>query len=417
MRNAQEYIDTWSTDDRGWLRRFYPEGSDEPHFDLTPSAAKAMRFLGTLGERAFIGTESRLLTLFNLLREMHQGSEVNIEVRVAELQRRRDEIDAEIARTLSPEGPKLFDETAMLERYQLFLQTAHDLMDDFREVESNFRRLDRRARERIARWEGGKGDLLEEILGERDAITNSDQGRSFRAYWDFLLSTAKREEVAWLLDAIHGYPAIAARYPNTGMRLVHHRWIDTGAHAQRTVAGLSKQLRRFLDDQAWLENRRITELLRKLEAVALDVRDAPPENGAFLDDIAPMLSLPFERRLYVPPLTPHFSNEPLEMGRNEDVNTQALFDRSQVERAVLEANIRRALRTRSQVSMAELSTLYPFEFGLAELVMYRYIASQLPAHQVVVDEAQTDVVAWDGHDADGIPVRREARLHRVLFLR
>jgi hypothetical protein len=45
------------------LRKFYPSGSDEPHFDLTPSTEKAITWLASLIERAFVGTESRLLTL------------------------------------------------------------------------------------------------------------------------------------------------------------------------------------------------------------------------------------------------------------------------------------------------------------------------------------------------------------------
>jgi hypothetical protein len=45
------------------LRKFYPAGSDEPHFDLTPSTEKAITWLASLIERAFVGAESRLLTL------------------------------------------------------------------------------------------------------------------------------------------------------------------------------------------------------------------------------------------------------------------------------------------------------------------------------------------------------------------
>ncbi len=69
---------------------------------------------------------------------------------------------------------------------------------DFREVEHNFRILDRRVRERIALWEGAKGALLAEIMGERDAIADSDQGKSFRAFWDFLMSQSRQEELSRL---------------------------------------------------------------------------------------------------------------------------------------------------------------------------------------------------------------------------
>ena len=40
-RAAGEYLDEWAADERGWLRKYYPPDSDEPHFDLTPATEKA----------------------------------------------------------------------------------------------------------------------------------------------------------------------------------------------------------------------------------------------------------------------------------------------------------------------------------------------------------------------------------------
>ena len=170
---AQGYLNDWAENDKGWLRKFYPEGTDEPHFDLTPATEKALAWLEGLTERAFVGTESRLLTLFELLRQMYAGSQTDPALRIADLQERRGEIDAEISRILAGDVP-LLDDTALKDRFQQFLQLARELLSDFRQVEFNFRMLDRRVRERIALWKGAKGALLEEIMGERDAIADSD---------------------------------------------------------------------------------------------------------------------------------------------------------------------------------------------------------------------------------------------------
>ena len=106
---ALDYLNDWAANDKGWLRKFYAQGSDEPHFDLTPATEKAIAWLDTLAARSFVGTESRLLTLFELLKQMSEGSETDPQTRIAELQRRRDEIDAEIARVLSGDMPMLDD--------------------------------------------------------------------------------------------------------------------------------------------------------------------------------------------------------------------------------------------------------------------------------------------------------------------
>src|SRR3990172_5224127 len=48
---ALDYLNDWAANEKGWLRKFYPQGSDEPHFDLTPATEKAIAWLGTLTER------------------------------------------------------------------------------------------------------------------------------------------------------------------------------------------------------------------------------------------------------------------------------------------------------------------------------------------------------------------------------
>lgn len=272
---ALEYLNDWAAPDKGWLRKFYRPGTDEAQFDLTPATEKAIAWLAQLSERQFIGTESRLLTLFDLLKQMSEGSEVDPAKRIAELHKKRDDIDAEIAQILSGDVSVL-DDTAVKDRFQQFMQGARELLTDFREVEHNFRQLDRRVRERIALWEGSKGELLEDIMGERDAIADSDQGKSFRAFWDFLLSSRRQEELTELLDRVLALPAVADLNPDTRTRRVHYDWMEAGEHTQRTVAALSQQLRRFLDDQAWLENRRIMDILHGIESKALALRDAPP---------------------------------------------------------------------------------------------------------------------------------------------
>lgn len=261
-RRALDYLNEWAGNDHSWLRKFYPNDSDEPHFDLMPATEKAIGWLSSLTERSFVGTESRLLTLFDLLKQMSQGSETDPEVRLLELHKQRAELDQEIA-LVSQGQLSLLDDTAVRDRFQQFIGLARELLGDFREVEQNFRGLDRQVRERIALWEGSKGELLQQIIGERDLIVDSGQGWSFRAFWDFLMSHTRQEELTQLLDKVMQLPPIVELKPDARTRRVHYDWLEAGEHTQRTVALLSQQLRRFLDDQAYLENRRIMDLLRR----------------------------------------------------------------------------------------------------------------------------------------------------------
>src|SRR5690606_11493868 len=128
--------------------------------------------------------------VFDLFREIVQGSETDPKAPIAELERRRAQIEAEIE-AIRVGRIALMDSTQLRERFMQAVETARALLADFRQVEQNFRDLDRQVRERIATWEGGKAAVLVEVLGERDAIANSDQGKSFRAFWDFLMSSTR----------------------------------------------------------------------------------------------------------------------------------------------------------------------------------------------------------------------------------
>jgi hypothetical protein len=409
---AREYLDDWAANDKGWLRKFYRPGSDEPQFDLTPATEKAIAWLGTLTARTFVGTESRLLTLFALLEQMSEGSETDPQARLAEIDRRRAELDAEQARILAGDIP-LLDATAVRDRFQQFQQLARELLGDFREVEHNFRALDRRVRERIALWQGGKGALLEEIMGERDAIADSDQGRSFRAFWDFLMSSRRQDELTRLLERVLALPPIAELAPDLRTRRIHYDWLEAGEHAQRTVAQLSQQLRRFLDDQAWLENRRIMDILHGIEASALAVRETPPSGEmTTIADTAATIELPFERPLYALPLKPLIADVALEAG-DEDLDASALFAQVIVDKAQLARHVRHSLQGRSQVTLRELCETRPLQQGLAELLAYLQLAAD--SFQAVVDETVEDRVVWrDAAQADGR--MKAARLPRVIFV-
>jgi len=421
-KGALDYLNDWAAPDKGWLRKFYKPGTDEAQFDLTPATEKAIAWLGQLSERAFVGTESRLLTLFALLEQISAGTEADPVKRVDDLRAKRDALDAEIARVQAGELP-LLDDTAVKDRFQQFQQVARELLADFREVEHNFRQLDRKVREKIALWEGSKGALLEQIMGERDAIADSDQGRSLRAFWDFLMSSQRQEQLSERLDQVLALPAVAALKPEPRTRRVHHDWLEAGEHTQRTVAQLSQQLRRFLDDRAFLENRRILDLLHGIESKALALRSAAPTGTLMhLDAMGAGVELPFERPLFTPSVKPRLADVALE-GFEAEIDTARLFEQFVVDKARLRSAIVQALRHQPQVTLRDLLQTAPLQRGLAELVAYLELVhappdgSALDGLRALVDESVTEPIAWQARNAAGQSVTRAARLPRVIFTR
>jgi len=301
------------------------------------------------------------------------------------------------------------DPSAIRDRYQQFVATAFSLLADFREVEDRFRTLDREVRERVATWSGAKAGLLDEVLGTRDAIGESDEGRSFKAFYDFLMTRSRQEELSQLLATVHSLDAVGEADPR--VRHVHFDWLAAGNRTQSTVRLLSEQLRRFLDERAWLENRRVMDILRSIEATALAVRskgrDAP---GTGLDDLAPTIVLPFERPLYMPRQPLELDSAPAPRG-DEQLDVAALFEQTYVDTAKLSAHVRRSLAQRGQVGLSDVVEAEPLQQGLAELVGYYSLAD--PAFEAIVDEAVREDIGWT--DTDGR--HRVAHVPRLTFLR
>lgn len=417
-RSAREYLEDWAAPNRAYMRKYYPKSGSDAEFDLTPATEKAIEWLQTLSPQQFIGTESRLLTLFQLLRDLAVGAQEDPAARIRDLTRRRDEIDREIEQVRQGiAGP--LDATQVKERYAQVADTARRLLADFRQIEENFRILDAQMRERIAVSTQPKGALLDEIFGETDHIQRTDQGKSFSAFWEFLMSPVRQDELREWLRAVQALEALRDLSSEDFVRSIPAMLLDAGEKVHGTVAQLVDQLRRFVDDQAHLENRRILDLIREIEAHAITLKVAPPAatDLARIDGFAPELNLPMCRSLYRPPRNPVLDMAAIESGEVE-LDLAALFRQTTVDEKLLRTQIAQVLRLRPQVTLAEVAMSYPPQQGVAEIVTYLRIAAHDGA---AVDETITDTIVVPGASKSKITDEsrgeKQVRIPRVIFIR
>ncbi len=409
-RSAGEYLDDWAEPDKAWLRKFYTDNRDEPVYDLTAATEDVIRWVEALRGRAFVPTQSRLSSIFNLLKTLVHGSETDPEARLAELQRQRDDIDAQMEQIRSGEIPVMSGPEAVDHFHQLTTQ-AKDLLADFREVEQNFRKLDRSLREQISMWEGSQGDLLESIFSSQQDISGSLQGRTFQGFWDYLMSPQLRSELRDLLERATRIEALAKQdglYSITGMQT---DWLPAVEQTQATVRQLSAQIRRLLDDKVFLENKRIMQLIRSIESSAVAVRGKPP-SGPFSElpghDVP--VALPFERPLYEPSRQVAI-NDVVSVAEDLDVDANALFDQFHVDPQRLETNIDAVLADAAQATLADITDAFPLSQGLAELVTYFQLATESTWATINSDKSQT--LAWTLPDGS----LREATVDQIIFVR
>jgi flagellar motility protein MotE (MotC chaperone) len=410
-KTAKAYLNDWTTGDNAFLRKYYIEQSDEPEYDLTPASEKAIDWLRSLEQKQFIGTESRLLTVFDLLETILQTTQTDPEQRIAELERQKAAIEAEIF-NLRNGAVISYDARQVKERFYQLEETARSLLMDFRQVEENFRQLDRHTREKIALSSKSKGELLDEIFDEHDAIDDSDQGKSFRAFWGLLMSPARQEKFNQLIEEMLALPDVQTCTPDELMPKMKYHLLEAGEKVQRTSSSLVGQLRRYLDDQVWLENKRIMSIIHSLEKHAIAIKQHPPTERDFMtiDDTKAHIKLLLSQPLFRAPSRSNISNEALTTGTAEFVS-ELFYQQHHVDVSVLQARIQKALQTQAQISLEALCQQYPLEKGLSELVAYLHLACE--DSNTSIDTEQDVTINWQ--NADG--VIKSAIMPKIIFTR
>ncbi len=410
-KSARGYLEDWARAESAWLRKYYPKGADEAEFDLSPAAEKALDWISKLEQRQFVGTGSRLQNLLEQLQQLVALSETDPRIRITELQNKKSDIDRQIAE-LEAIPFLTVDATQVKERYFQIEDTARQLLGDFRQVEQNFRDLDTQVREKITLSEHSKGQLLEEIFGDQDIISDSDQGKSFRAFWSLIMSPRRQQQMSdWLSNILSLIP-VRELEPDDFLKHLHHRLLEAGEKAQRTSVSLAEQLRRYLDDQAWRENKRILQLIGQIERTAVALKPRMPLGKEFcvLDATRAEIQLPMIRGLYRPDLRATVVLQAAQAGDNS-FETEALYQQEYVDIERLRANIRHTLQSQSQISLHEICRKFPLQQGLAELLAYMNLASQ--SERAVIDDHRQQQIAWQTEEQQW----KQATLPVILFNR
>ncbi|MCR9297231.1 MAG: DUF3375 domain-containing protein, partial [bacterium] len=132
---ADTYLSAWCSGSIGWLKRFIDEDSAEPCYQLTAEFEKALAFVEKASrESSFVGTESRLRSILEILGHVVAGVSQDPAVRLRELERQRLELEQEIARIKSSPNSARMSSTQVRERFALASQQLQQLKSEFRAV-------------------------------------------------------------------------------------------------------------------------------------------------------------------------------------------------------------------------------------------------------------------------------------------
>jgi hypothetical protein len=285
-------------------------------------------------------------------------------------------------------------ETQIKDRFMTVNDMARRLLSDFRQIELNFRELDRSIREKQINSNIKKGKLLDDVFKIQDSfILDTDQGKSFKAFWEFLIFQDKKDELSKLIETVNALPEVKKLSNDNFLENMEFNLTEAGEKVNKTNHVMIEQLRRYLADKTYLENKIIMEMINEFKSNALLVKDNPPSGSLFaVIDGDPDIGFVFDRPLYKAKKNPDITIIDIEEGTADSVDTDALYKHIYVDPEELKANIKTLLSNCSQVSLKEVISLHPVERGLAEVVTYVGIAVNNSKYVINDDVTETLVV-------------------------
>ena len=206
--SATDYLNRWCEDSHGYLRKYYGEDRQEPLYELTSGSEKVLVWLESLQQTRFVGTESRLQSIFSGLEEILKFATGDADERIDRLTKEVDRILAEIDRIRATGDVRTFTPVEINERFMLVLNTARELLGDFRLVEDNFKGIAREIAEQHAMPGITKGAIVGHMLDAHSALRQSDQGQSFFAFWDLLIAEERRRQFEKTLEQVVALEAL-----------------------------------------------------------------------------------------------------------------------------------------------------------------------------------------------------------------
>ena len=414
-KSARAYIDDWINSRGGYLRKYLPLQSDEPECDLLPEIEKALRWIEEMQGRRFVGTESRLKLLLELIGDLVHGTTEDSATKLVTLRARKAEIEQAICAVELGQDTGM-SATQIRERLFFLSDLSRQLLGDFRQVEANFRSLDKETRKTITRSGLRKGLVLDQVFGDQDVIDSSDEGQSFSAFFELLMTPQMRSAMRQNLQSLLAHDeARNLVQQDTLLCHLYSYLLEAGAKVNLTRQQITDQLRRYIQEQSQ-DNKRILELIRDFEAQAhhleeIDCRSYP--DFASVPEQQATLSVLLSRGLYHTPQSEQFSSSVAEAAPQAEVDLRTLFEVSHIDEQQLQRQVHLCLSEhQGQTTLAQVIERYPIRHGLDEVLTYIKLACEqtLPAH---IDSSREQQIRWQAEPE----LWRILRIPAITFVR
>lgn len=387
---AKKYILNWTN--KGFLTN-YADERGEIFYELSTHSSKTIDWLASLKKEEFVGTESKFNTILNQLEELVEFTNEDTEKRIELLEKKKLEIEQQIQRIKIGEDIKVFEEFEIVPRFNQLNQSAKELLSDFKEVEDNFKEITKGIYQKHADGSLTKSDILEFTFDALEELKESQQGKSFYAFWSFILNPELQHKWDRLTKELYRTlqeKSIPVNDPFLkGMKKHLH---SSGQKVYKANDKMADKLSRIIRESETSKSEATKNVIQEIKKQLITISKTRRKPDISFELETEMdVNIPFERKItleqkeeiiYVQ--KPQIADE--EIYSSNHFNK--LFSQLNIDRELLRRRIKDVLKERSQTTLLDVVEFHGgIEKGLPELLAYMSIVKEFK-HAINPDKTQ-----------------------------
>lgn len=399
---AKRYIQHWTN--KGFLSN-YQDDQGIIFYELSSHTNKTLDWLQSLTKEEFVGTESKFKYIFSQLKELVENTNDNVENRIQVLEQKKLEIEQQIQRLKIGEDINVYEEYQITPRFKEITQSAKELLSDFKEVEENFKSITKDIYQRHAEGNLYKSDILQFAFDSLDALKESSQGKSFYAFWSFLLNPSLQQE--WDSLVISLYEMLQEKniqIDDFFLRGMKKYLYQSGQKVYKANDRMAEKLSRIIRESEASQSALTKSIIQdiKKSLLILNKHNQKPDIGFELETSAE-IKIPFEKKLSYEKSKPvDYKINPtlasMDLVHSEQL--AKLFAHIHVDKKKIRQHIQGILLHQSQASIQELidkqgglSQGLPELFGYMDVIKdFKHTVNDEHQLRICFDQAQQKVI-------------------------
>ena len=390
---AAKYIKKWT--DSGFLTNYRNEDG-EIYYELSSHSSKVIDWLSGLKQEEYIGTESKFKSIINQLKELVEYTNEDREKRLKLLEDKKLEIEHQIQQLQMGEEVKVFEEYEIVPRFQQINKLAKELLTDFKDVDDNFKTIIKEIYRKQIEPNLKKGGILQYTFDALDELKSSSQGKSFYAFWEFLLAREMQSELDTLITEL--FQTLKEKNIDGGdtflQNMVEYLY-ESGRKVYQTNDKMAEKLSRIIRENEMSQADTSKRIVQEIKNVLIEIskKGQKPDISLAVDD-GMEISIPFDRKITFE------QSENTDYNFNPETDTLSIeefgelgkvFGNVFIDRKVLERNIHETMNGKNQVTLSDVIEQHPLKKGLPELFAYFGTLGQFP-HKTFNEEKSKAIV-------------------------